>query len=102
MRESAGIVGDAVIVAYDVSVELTCTASGRRTPDWFVNETEVVTEDPRYGLSTSINGVNKTATLAINGSHTRDTLNIHCEVYSTTEQRFLTMHNYTLMFQGEL
>ena len=45
------------------------------------------------------NGVNKTATLTIDGV-SRDTLNIHCEAYNMTERQFIPMHNTTLIFQG--
>ena len=90
---------DAVIVAHNTTINLTCTASGPRTPDWFVNEEEVATNGDRYRVSTS-NGRDKTATLTINGNRTCDTLNIYCEIYVSVEQQFLTLYSTTLMIQG--
>ena len=90
-----------MIVTHNTTINLTCTASGRRTPDWFVNETVVLTRGDRYRVSTS-NGVGKTATLTINGNLTCETVNVYCEVYDTTEQRFVLLHNTTLRFQGWL
>ena len=98
---TTGVCGNVVIVAHNTTINLTCTASGRHTPDWFVNETAVVTNGDRYRMRTS-NGDDKTATLTINGNRTCETVNVYCEVYSTTEQRFVHMHNTTLRFQGSL
>lgn len=98
---NAGISGNAVNVAHNVTITFTCTTSGRRTPNWFVNGTVVLTSEDRYRLSTSNNMRDKTATLTIDGSRICDTLNIHCEVYSTTEQQFFPMQITTLTIQGE-
>ena len=90
-----------MIVAHNTTINLTCTASGRRTPNWFVNGTQVVTTGDRYRVSSS-NGVDKTAKLTINGNLTRETVNVYCEIYNTTERRFVHMHNTALRFHGWL
>ena len=95
----AGTSSVVVTVANNVTITVKCVSNGDRPPDWFMNGTVVVTDgDPRYRLSTS-GGVNKTATLTIDGVF-RDTLNIHCEAYNMTEQQFIPTHNTTLIFQG--
>ena len=96
-----GVCGDVVIVTHNTTINLTCIASGHRTPGWLANGTEVATTGDRYSVRTS-NGVDKTATLTINGNLTCETVKVYCEVYSTTEQRFVRMHNTTLIFQGWL
>ena len=53
-------------------------------------------------MTTSFDGVAQTATLMINGNLTCETVNVYCEVYNITEQRFVHMHNITLRFQGWL
>ena len=88
-------------VAHNTTINLTCTTSGRHTPDWFANGTVVVTSGDKYKVETS-NGRGITATLTINGNLTCETVNVSCEVYITTEQRFVHMHNTTLRFQGWL
>ena len=88
-----------VTVANNATITVKCVSNGVRPPDWFVNGTVVVTDgDPRYRLRTS-NGVDKTATLTINGIF-RNTLNIYCDVYNMMERQFIPMHNTTLIFQG--
>ena len=98
-----GIRGDAVIVARNTTINLTCTASGHRKPDRFVNEIAVVTSLKENGYTefSTRNGVDQTATLTINGNLTCETLNVYCEVI-TTERQFVYMHNTTLRFQGWL
>ena len=96
-----GVCGNVVIVTHNMTVNLICTTSGRRTPDWFVNETVVVTSGDRYRLSTS-NDEDKTATLIMNCNLTCETVNVYCEVYNDTERQFVHMHNTTLRFQGWL
>ena len=88
-----------MIVTHNTTIYLTCTTSGHRTPDWLANGTVVSTNGDRYSVRTS-NGVHYTATLMINGNLTCETVNVYCEVYSTTEQRFVRMHNTTLIFEG--
>ena len=90
-----------MIVTHNTTISLTCTTSSRRTPDWFVNETVVATRGDRYRVSAS-NGVAQTATLTINGNLTCETVNVYCEVFNTTEGRFVRMHNTILRFQGWL
>ena len=94
-----GVCCNVVIVACNTTINLTCVTSEVRAPDWFVNETQVRTTGDRYRMSTS-DGVYKTATLTINGNLACETLNVYCEVYSTTEHRFVHMHNTTLRFKG--
>ena len=97
---STGVCGNVVTVTHNTTINLTChTVSGRLTPFWFVNETVVDTTGDRYRMSTR-NDVGKTATLTINGNLTCETVNVHCEVYNTTERQFVHMHNTTLRFQG--
>ena len=99
---NTGVCGNVVIVTHNTTINLTCTTSGRRTPDWFVNET-AVTDTGRDGYRvTTSNGVYKTATLMINGNRTCEALNVYCEIYNTTERQFVHMHNTTLRFQGWL
>ena len=94
-----GVCGNVVIVAHNTTINLTCTTSGPRTPDWFVNGTEVDTSGDRYRVSTR--NVGRTTTLMINGNITCETANVYCEVI-TTERQFVYMHNTTLRFQGWL
>ena len=96
-----GICGDVVTVTHNATINLACIVSGHRTPYWYVNETVVATMGDRYRVSTS-NGVDKTAVLTINGNLTRETVKVYCEVYNTTEQRHVHMHNTTLRFKGWL
>ena len=93
-----GVCGDVVIVTHNTTISLTCTTSGLRTPDWFLNGTEVDTTGDRYRVSTR-NGVSKTITLTINGNLTCETVNVYCELI-TTERQFVHIHNTTLRFQG--
>ena len=95
-----GVCGNVMIVTHNTTINLACTTTGRRTPDWYVNETVVTTNGDRYRVSTS-NGVGITATLTINSNCTCETLNVYCEVI-TTERQFVRMHNITLRFQGWL
>ena len=96
-----GVSGNALNIAHNVTITFTCTTNGRRTPDWFVNGTVVLTSGDRYRSSTR-NGIhNKTATLTINGSCIHSTLNIYCEVYNMIKHQFLQMHMTTLTIQGE-
>ena len=88
-----------MIVAHNVTITAICTTNGDRPPDWFVNGTVVLTNGYRYRSSTK-NGVEKIATLLIDGNRISDTLNIHCEVYNMIEQQFLPMHSNTLTIQG--
>ena len=94
----AGVCGNVVTVTHNTTINLTC--SGSRTPDWFVNGTEIDTTGHRYKLST--NSADKTATLTINGNRTCETVNVHCEVYNMAEGQFFPIHNTTLRFQGWL
>ena len=95
-----GFSGDAIIVAHNVTVNITCTApNGRILPTWFVNGTTVLTSGYRY-RSIITTGRELTAILIIDGNHISDILNIHCEVYMTEKQEFLPMHNTTLKIQG--
>ena len=96
---NTGVNGDVVTVAHNTTINLTCTTSGRHTPDWFANGMVVVLSGDKYKVQTS-NGRGITATLTINGNLTCETVNVYCEVYNTTEQRFVHMHNTTLRFQG--
>ena len=86
-----------MIVTHNTTINLTCAAAidRGRTPDWFVNETEVLTIGDRYKVTTS-DGV---AVLMINGNLTCETMIVYCEVI-TTERQFVHMHNTTLRFQG--
>ena len=59
-----------MIVACNTTTNLTCAASGYRTPDWFVNGTEILTIEDRYKVTTS-DGV---AVLMINGNLTCETM----------------------------
>ena len=93
-----GVCGDVVIVTHNTTINLTCTTSGSRPPDWFLNGRAVDTSGDRYRMSTR-NDVDITATLTINGNLTCETLNVYCEVI-TTERQFIHMHNTTLRFQG--
>ena len=97
----AGICGDVVIVTHNTTINLTCRVPSdlNRAPDWYANRKEVTTTGDRYRVSTS-NGVDNTATLTINGNRTRETVNVSCEIYNTTERRHVRMHNTTLRFQG--
>ena len=88
-----------MIVAHNVTITAICTTNGDRPPDWFVNGTVVLTSGYRYRSRTR-NGVEKIATLTIDGNRFSDTLNIHCEVYNMIEQQFLPMHINTLTIQG--
>ena len=90
-----------MIVTHNTTINLTCVTSDVRAPGWFANKEFVSVTGDRYRATTS-NGVYKTATLTINGNLTCETVNVYCEVYSTTEQRFVHMHNTTLRFQGWL
>ena len=95
-----GVCGDVVIVTHNTTINLTCRVpSDLRVPDWYANGTEVLTTGDRYIVSTS-NGMDNTATLTINGNLTRETVNVSCEIYNTTEQSHVHMHNTTLRFQG--
>ena len=98
----AGVSSNAINVAHNVTITIICTTNGRRTPDWFVNGTEVLTRaDSAYSVRTS-NGIqDKTATLTINGNYICNTLYIHCEVYNTIKRQFLQIHMTTLTIQGE-
>jgi len=96
----SGVESNVVIVTHNTTINLTCTTSGRRTPAWFVNGTQVPTNGDKYSVRTS-NGVYKTAALTINGNLTCETVNVYCEVL-TTERQFVHMHNTTLRFQGWL
>ena len=96
--DTTGICGFVVTIAHNTTINLTCSASGRRTPDWFANGTVVPTMGDRYRVSTSSNG-DKTAALTINGNLTCETVNVYCEVI-TTERQFVHMHNTTLRFKG--
>ena len=89
-----------MIVTHNTTINLTCTTSGHRTPDWFANGTVVATNGDRYSVRTS-NGMDKTAALTINGNLTCETVNVYCEVI-TTERQFVRMHNTTLIFEGWL
>ena len=88
-----------MIVTHNTTINLTCVTGGTSAPSWYVNGTQVRTTGDRYRVSTS-SGIYYTATLTINGNLTCETLNVYCEVYNTTEQRFVHMHNTTLRFQG--
>ena len=89
--------GDAMIIARNVTVELTCTApAGPILPAWFVNGTVVNTLGQCYRSIT--NGRELTATLMIDCCHTCYPLNMVCKVF--TEGQLLTMHNTTLTIRG--
>ena len=96
-----GVCSNVVIVTHNTTINLTCVTGGNRAPSWFANGTEVYTTGDRYRVSTT-SGIYYTATLTINGNLTCETLNVYCEVYNTTEQRFVHMHNTTLRFKGWL
>ena len=92
---------NAMIVAHNVTITAICTTNGDHPPDWFVNGTVVVTNGYRYRSSTR-NGVEKIATLTIDGNRFSDTstLIIHCEVYNMIERQFLAIHINTVTIQG--
>ena len=91
-----GVGGKAVIVAHNATVELICTTSGRRTPDWYVNGSTVLTTGESYRSTSSMDGAgNLIATLTINGNRVCGTMNIHCE--TSGEQQ---LHRTTLTFRG--
>ena len=96
----AGICGDALIVAPDVTVEFICTGPVIASlPTWFVNGRVAVTKGNCYRLTIRrAAGINATATLTINGNHNCDTFNIYCRIYR--DSRFLYLHNTTLRIQG--
>ena len=98
----SGVESNVVIVTHNTTINLTCRVpSDVRVPGWYANATEVTTTGDRYSVSTR-NGVYKTAILTINGNLTCETVKVYCEVYNTTEQQFVRMHNTTLIFQGWL
>ena len=95
-----GVCSNVVIVTHNTTINLTCRIpSDLRVPGWYVNGTEVTTTGDRYSVSTS-NGADNTAILKINGNLTCETVNVSCEIYNTTEHRFVRMHNITLRFKG--
>ena len=88
-----------MIVTHNTTITLTCVTGGTSAPSWYANGTEVQTTGDGYRVSTS-NGVYYTATLTINSNLTCETVNVYCEIYNTTEQHHVHMHNTTLRFKG--
>lgn len=97
-----GISSNAMIVADNVTITITCTAPNvHYPPTWFVNGAAVLTTGDRFRSRIINTGRELTTTLMINGNLICDTLKIHCEVYITEEQQLLSVHNTTLTIHGE-
>ena len=97
-----GISSNAMIVADNVTITITCTAPNvRYPPTWFVNGAAVLTTGDRFRSRIINTGRELTTTLMINGNLICGTLKIHCEVYITEKQQLLSVHNTTLTIHGE-
>ena len=88
--------GNAVMVAHNVTVEITCTGT-TLPPTWFVNGTVVGTRG--YSYRSDTNGMELTTTLMIDGNHACDPLNMVCKVLAEGGQ-LLFRHIDTLSFRG--
>ena len=86
-----------MIVVHNATTNFTCTAANG-LPILYVNETTAING---YGYKLSFHSELQTAILTVDGNRTCDTLSIHCEV-SVGRQKFLTIYNTTLKFQGWL
>ena len=85
-----------MILASDVTVQLTCTGPG--LPTWFVNG--IYAAEPQVDFSEAGRELTA-ATLTISGNHTRDTVHIYCVVV-VRESQLLYQHNISVTFQGLL
>ena len=95
-----GIGGDAMIVAHDVTLQLTCTGETFQ-PTWFVNGTVVVTAGHCYTpITPFVDGNELIYTLQIDGNRTCGAMNIFCKAFRRGQ--LLIIHNISLTFQGKL
>ena len=97
----AGISGDVMIVAPDVTIEFTCSGPvGSFQPTWFLNGTFAETDGYCYrSRLRRLGELNATATLTISGNYDAcGDFNIYCRIFR--ESQFLYLHNTTVTFEG--
>ena len=97
----AGISGDVMTVAPDVTVEFTCSGPASVIqPTWFLNGTFVETDGNCYrSRLRRLGELNGTATLTISGNYDAcDNFKIYCRIFR--DSQFLYLHNTTLTVQG--